>query len=458
MPPILMRATEADQVRSRYAGQRDWRRRGDLTTTAAAVLAAAELVLAQATLGLTACLVLVAIGTRWRPVWLAVVAASGVVWMLAVGLGPAAGGYLAVAGEIGRFLAGPGLAGSRVTALSSFISGRWMALLVAQLPAAVPLAAVQAFAVTAVRRARRGGSDGQPGSRPRYRPGLVAGVSRLYLTAVLRRGEVATSDGACLGVRSGCGRRLSVSWRDAAGGILCTGADALGAHATALAFALAAIQHRKAVVIVDLTTSVSPAAIERACRQAGAPVRLISSARRSSWPAGVGMRAVVADRSVALFSPGGGSHVQSRGEAGPAVIASLTAELPDLASGGVAVDCLVWISGCEAVSAGQLSALLQTARAAGLTSVLSTVEAATAATIAADVALVAIRGPAQVPVLEAVLAGGDMLARDGIVPGHDRLPRRPASAGQAARTGGPRALTLAWRGPAGRVVTGLAVR
>jgi hypothetical protein len=458
MPPILMRAAEAEHVRSRYAGQRDWRGRGDLATTAAVVLAAAELVLAQATLGLTACLLLVAIGTRWRPVWLAVVAASGVLWMLAVGLGPAAAGYLAVGAEMGRFLARPELASGRVTTLWSSVSGRWIAMLAAQLPAAVPLAAAQAFAVTAVRRARSGDPDRQPGSPPHYRPGLVAVVSRLYLTAMLRRGEVATGDGACLGVRSGCGRRLSVSWRDAAGGILCTGADALAADATALTLALAAIQHRKAVVTVDLTSRVPAAAIERACRQAGAPFRLVSSAPRSSRPAPVDMRAVVAGRGVALFSPGGRSDAQSRDAAGPGVVASLTAQVADLVSGGVAVDCLVWISGCEAIAAAQLSALIRTTRAAGMTCVLSTVDAATAASVTAEVALAVIRGPAQPSVFEAVLAGNDLPARDGTVPGRDRLPARPASAGRAGRTGGPRALTLAWREPARRVVTGLAAR
>jgi hypothetical protein len=439
MPPILMPAAQADQVRSRYAGRRDWRGRGDLASTVAVLLIAAELVLAQATLGLTICLALVAIGTRWRPVWLTVVAVSGVLWMLSVGLGQAAGGYLAVAGEIGRFLARQGVAGSGATALSSGVTGRWTALLIAQLPAALPLAAGQAFALTAVRRARRGGPDGHPGAGPRYRPGLVAGVSRLYVIAMLRRGEVATCDGACLGVRSGCGRPLSVSWRDAAGGILCTGAEAPAVDATALTLAVAAIQHRKAVVIADLTTSVPAAAIERACRQAGAPFRLVGSASPSCWPAPVGVRAVVAGRSVALFRPGGRSAVQSRGAAGPGVVASLTAEVADLAdladpvSSGAAVDCLVWIRGCEAVSAPQLTALIQAARQAGMASVLSTVDAAAAAMLAAEVALVVTRGPAQARVLE-------------------------AGAGRPGRAGGPRALTLVWRGPAGRVVTGLAAR
>jgi hypothetical protein len=306
--------------------------------------------------------------------------------------------------------------------------------------------------VTAVLRARRRASQVQPDLRPEYRPGLIAWISRLYLIAMLRRGEVAASDGACLGVRSGCGRRLVVSWLDAAGGVLCTGADAPGVGATAAAFAIAAIQHRKAVLIVDLTAGGPPpggpagdhflpeamaAAIERACSEAGAPFRIAGSAPASSWRSRIDLPAVLADRSVVLLSPGAGSGTGSRAEAGPGVVARLTAELPELVSDGVAPDCLVWISGCEAVIAAQLTALIQAARQAGIASVVSTADTAAAASLAAQLSVAVVRGPAQGSVLQAILGGGDR--------------------GEAG-TGGPKALTIAWRGPAPHVAAGTAAR
>ncbi len=112
-----------------------------------------------------------------------------------------------------------------------------------------------------------------------------------YLTMVLRRGELATADGCCLGITRATGARAELTWREAEAGVLCLSQDAAAVSATGRDLVLAAIQHRKAVIVIDLNGgSLAQAAgppassladqIGLACAEVSAPLR------RFAWQAG----------------------------------------------------------------------------------------------------------------------------------------------------------------------------
>src|SRR5262249_10900429 len=73
------------------------------------------------------------------------------------------------------------------------------------------------------------------------------------------------------------GRRAEVSWPDIAGGLLITGHDRAGVTSTGLDLATAAIQHRKAVIIIDLTDGTARR-IGRQSRSAGHESRQVAVA------------------------------------------------------------------------------------------------------------------------------------------------------------------------------------
>ena len=238
--------------------------RRDLVAAASAGLVLIELLLAQLTLGLTVIFVIVGRVTRWRPAWLSWPAVVGVYLMLARGARQAAAGYLAVARHLIGLAAGPGSTLAHLTHPMAELGG-WQRWLSAQLPVALIAAAAQAGVVARV-RGRRGG----------YRPGALAVARRAYLTASLRRGEVATREGCCAGVVTGTGRRAEISWREAEAGVVVTGATAAAATGTGLDLVIAAIQHRKAVLVIDLASAAGePAAatIAAACAASHAPLR-----------------------------------------------------------------------------------------------------------------------------------------------------------------------------------------
>ena len=118
-----------------------------------------------------------------------------------------------------------------------------------------------------LRRGRVHGAGRAGAARP-FRPGALVTARRAYLTASLRRGEVATADGGCVGIVARTGRRASVSWAEAQAGMLVTGQDAAAVTSTGLDLAIAAIQHRKTVVIIDLAAG--PATTPRAFSARGA--------------------------------------------------------------------------------------------------------------------------------------------------------------------------------------------
>src|ERR1022692_1097400 len=261
MRPTLESSAERMPARFRLAHRASTRT--ELAAGAAVAALLAQVLLAQLTLALLICFVVIGRLFRWRPLWLAVPAAVGLSWVLTIGLRPAIGGYLAGAARGVGYPTGPRPL-LRLAHLPAAFAG-WPRWLPRQLPVALLAAAAQAACLQALSGA---------GRHEQHRRGIVIAVRRRYLAAMIRRGEVATSDGGCIGVVADTGRRAGISWREAESGVLCAGQDAAAVAATGLELALAAIQLRKAVIIIDSVGSTGLAQpIARACAEAGAPLR-----------------------------------------------------------------------------------------------------------------------------------------------------------------------------------------
>jgi hypothetical protein len=232
-----------------------------------------QLALAQLTLVLAVVFVIVGRVSRWRRAWLVWPAAAGVGLTAAVGMQRTVAGYLAAARQLMLFATGQGPALARLPQLTDAVSG-WRHWPLAQLPAALIVAAAEAAIV-----ARFGKAAG-----PR-RAGALVTARRAYVMFSLRRGEVATGDGGCVGVVGKTGRRAEISWREAQAGVLITGVDSAAITGTGLELATAAIQHRKTVIIIDLAGrpgsgaaavgaagSSLAASVEAACTESQAPL------------------------------------------------------------------------------------------------------------------------------------------------------------------------------------------
>ncbi|HYK33805.1 MAG TPA: hypothetical protein VEV63_17665 [Streptosporangiaceae bacterium] len=268
-------APERNSRRFHFPAPADMPQRADLATSVAVVAFLTQLIFAQLTLALAICLALISKVSRWRPLWLAVPATAGVAWLLAVGIRPATAGYLAAGGRLLSLLARHDTLAVKAKAVGDMLAGwrRW-------LPGQLPLALIVATAQAAILSLR-----GPAMAKPPYRSGALVAARSAYLAATLRRGELATYDGCCVGIVPGTGKRAAVSWREAEAGVLCTGQDAAEVSATGRDLVLAAIQHRKTVVVIDLASDEESDAthgryasradrIESECAAAGAPLLL----------------------------------------------------------------------------------------------------------------------------------------------------------------------------------------
>jgi hypothetical protein len=202
----------------------------------------AQLAFAQFTLLLAMCFLLIDRLSRWRPPWLLVPMAIGFAWLLAWGPGRSVAGYLAGGSHLVGNLAERGPLLTKLGNLQGAFTG-WRQWLPRQLPVASIVAAAEAAMLVLPGRATRSA---------RYRRGVLVLAKCGYLSVVLRRGEVATPDGCCLGIASTTGARAEVTWREAEAGVLCLSQDPAAVSATGRDLVLAAIQHRKAVIVIDL--------------------------------------------------------------------------------------------------------------------------------------------------------------------------------------------------------------
>ncbi len=311
----MIGTAERASWRSRYLALQTAPPRSELAAGAAVAALLAQLLFAQLTLALAICLMLIGRVGRWRPLWLAVPAVAGLAWMLTTGVRPAVYGYLIGGGRVITSLTGPGSALARLGHLPDAFR-RWQQWLPRQLPLALLAASAQTAGLTVLRRAgqlRSGRLPHSTGPR-RCRPGLIVAARRRYLVATTSRGEVATSDGGCVGIADGTGRRAAISWREAESGVLCAGQDAAAVAATGLELATAAIQHRKTVIVIDLASRAGRLAdpIAQACAAAGAPLRCFGDLAGCYDPAWGADPARSAALILAALDWNGVSHAQQR--------------------------------------------------------------------------------------------------------------------------------------------------
>jgi hypothetical protein len=205
--------------------------------------------------------------SRLRPSWLLVPAACGLVAVLGVGLPQALAGCWAVPSRVGHLLAGAAThptAAARLSGIPAIIgreSGR-------QLPVALLLATGIAALACWLRWLHTDEWD-----LPRYRAGMLSRCRHGWTVRFARSGTVVTANGACLGADLDSGRPVAVSWAEAAGGVLVTGAAPASVAASGFQLVHAAIRRRKPVLVVDLAGDTRlPAALAAVCAAAGAPL------------------------------------------------------------------------------------------------------------------------------------------------------------------------------------------
>jgi hypothetical protein len=272
MPPYVSDSAEELSLSARRLLSGSAGRHRDLAAGLAVVALLAQLAFAQLTLVLAICYLLVGRLSRWRPHWLLLPAAAGLAWLLGSGPGPAATGYLAGGSHLIGLLANGATLPARLGHLRGAFTG-WTYWLPRQLPIALVVGAAEAAVLELPGRAVRSS---------RYRRGVLVLARWRYLAMVLRRGELATPDGCCLGILESAGARAELTWREAETGVLCLSQDAASVSATGSDLVLAAIQHRKTVVAIDLNggavTSRASAPslagqIGPACAEVNAPLR-----------------------------------------------------------------------------------------------------------------------------------------------------------------------------------------
>jgi hypothetical protein len=411
-------------------------RRRRVTAGCAVLLLLAHLLLAQLTLGLAAAFTVTGRVSRWRLWWLTGPAAAGLIWALAIGPGLAAAGFAAgpahVLGYLGRDDLFEGL--SRPPGPFAG-AGSWLPR---QLPIALIAGAAEAALIGWLDWLR---TDEQA-VRPR-RPGLLAAVRTRLAASVIRAGGVVTRQGCALGVAPATGAVVELRWPEMAGGVLVAGAEGRQVTVTGLQVVHAALRRRKPLIVVDVTADAAiTRALTAACAATGTPLR--------HEGADADLSRVITERSAALLRVGSAADADGA-----------TAEITTLAAGlrriGVYGDGLVWITGCEWLSAQAVAALIRDGRAAGLAVLVGAGSPAAAAELSglagallihriADRSLALALGPS--------LAGGSgrPAGARAMPPGSGRDPIPPMTAGTLLSLGRGE-FVLAVNGPRRRLVT-----
>jgi hypothetical protein len=440
MHAVVPRAPQRPPRRARYLVPLGTPRRGEILAAVAAVAVVAGVLLSPLTLILAVALHAVSKVSRWRPLWLWAPAACGIVWVLAVGPREAAASFghgpAATAGALSRIFTGPAAVARAVGAVYAGDAG--------QLPLALILAAGAAALAWWVRWMHTDEWD-----VPAARPGPVHIGRRRRTVASVRHGRVLTRDGACLGVDEATGGPAVLSWRDAGGGVLLTGASEPAAHAPGLRLTHAAIRRRKPVIVVDLAGDAGLRdALAGMCASVRAPLHVFGAAGGPRYeprvrpgagqhPAllampwgprpgpgaatGVSLDEVVRQRAVALFALAGTRPRDAAEVIAGLVAADVAALYGGLYRDGIAPDGLCWFTECDGVDPAALAGLVAAGSPAGLAPVLATTVPRTAGGLAGRVNAVVIHRLA-----DRALAG-ELAALTGttIVP----LSRAPARAG-----------------------------
>jgi hypothetical protein len=343
--------------RGRYLIPRDVPRRAEVLAGTAVALLLAHLLVAQLTGVIAVVCYFTGRATRWRLSWLAGPAAVGVLWTLAAGPSAAAAGLIAGPAHILSTLTTAGSAHTGPLRLQAAFSGAgsW-------LPRQLPLALITGPAEAAVAGWLDWLHTDSWAAVP-ARPGLFAVVRRALNIRALRMGAALARDAVVLGVNPATGARVSVPWREVAGGALVTGAASGEVTATAFRFVLTALSLRKPVIAVDLAEEPSQLPLLReACARSGIPFYVHGEHA-------IDVGAVVRDRAAAYL------HT-------PAACGELLDILRRLREIGVDGDGLIWVRGCERLPGPVLAALHADGAGAGLPMLATTTLAGAAAKLA----------------------------------------------------------------------------
>jgi hypothetical protein len=401
MPSAVPLAPVPAPRRARYLVPLGMPRRSELLAAVAVAAVVAGVLFAPLTLILAAAFDAVSRASRWRPLWLAVPAACGVIWALAIGPGAAAAGLHR----------GPA-AGVRAMATGPAAVSRLPGTIFRGLPGQFPLALILAAGVAAVAWWVRWLHTDE-WDMPAARPGLVSIWYRRQVTASLRAGRMLTRDGARLGVEAATGRAAVLRWREAGGGVLVTGAAPPAVLASGLLLADAAIRRRKPVIVVDLTGDHDlPGALAARCGAARAPLHVFGGpggpryeprvrpgaeqqaalaalpwGPRGSQGTGTGasLADVVRQRGVALFTLGGPGYGPAARVIAGLIAADVAGLYTSMYRGGIAPDGLCWLTECAGVDPAAVAGLIAAGGPAGLAPVLATTLPEPAARIAGQV-------------------------------------------------------------------------
>jgi hypothetical protein len=269
MPAAPLAVAAREPRRARYLIPRDLPRRGEIIAALWALTLIGHLLLAQLTILLAVAFQVVSRVSRWRPQWLAVPAAAGFLWALAIGPAAALAGFADGPRRVLGYLAKTARDPANIVHLGTVFGGlgHWLPR---QLPLALIVAAGEAAAAWWLRWLHTDQQD-----FPAPRPGLMVLAGRHLRSRSVAAGGVVTREGACLGIVARTGEQAAISWPEAERGVLCTGSSGAAVAATSFQVVHAAIRRRKPVIAVDLTgTGGLAESLAAVCEAAAAPLRI----------------------------------------------------------------------------------------------------------------------------------------------------------------------------------------
>ena len=278
MPAEPVSAAERAPRRARYVIPRDTPRRGEFLAAVGIALIILHVIFAQLMLVLALVFVGVTRVSRWRPAWLAVPAATGLVWTLAIGPAAAVSGFVAGPARVTSYLGGIFGHSARLLHLGVAYAdmGHWLPR---QLPIALMAGAAEAALAVWLDWLHTDEWDVRP-----PRPGLIAAIRRAVVTRSVRSGGVVTRTGACLGVDELSGGPAALSWAEITGGVLVAGAARSGTTTSSFQLVHAAVRLRKPVIVVNLGSRPGLSApLAAVCAVAGAPFYEFSAAGPASY-------------------------------------------------------------------------------------------------------------------------------------------------------------------------------
>ena len=252
--------------RARYLVPRGFPRRDEILAVCVVLAIGVHLLFAQLTMVFAVLFYLVTKVTRWRLSWLAIPAAAGLAWA-AAGPRAAVAGYTAGAARVAGYLGDSGHQAEHVMHFTAAFAG-----LGTWLPRQLPLALLAGAAEAALAGWLSWLHTDERELRP-ARPGLIVAARRAATARAIRAGGVAAGDGGCLGVASGSGARITLSWAEAAGSVSVCGSAASDVLTTGFQLVHAAIRRHKPVNAVHPTADPALAAeLAAVCAAAGTPL------------------------------------------------------------------------------------------------------------------------------------------------------------------------------------------